>query len=160
MGNPGQVHLFLHRSGGQHGKTGLPCSIDVAVVPEDTQGMACQGPGTHVKHRGQQLTGNLIHIGDHKQQPLRGRIGGGQGSRLQGAVDGSRRSPLTLHLRQPHRPPEHVFSSVGRPLVHIFGHRRRWRNGINAGHLTEHVTDMRSGIITITCDELFLFCHN
>jgi hypothetical protein len=33
----GQVHGFLHRSGGDHGKPGLADAHDIAVIPENGQ---------------------------------------------------------------------------------------------------------------------------
>jgi len=50
----------------------------------------------HAKRR--QLAGNLEQIGDHQQQALRGREGGGQRAALQRAMHGADGAGLGLHF--------------------------------------------------------------
>ena len=59
--------------------------------------MGSHGAGRHVNYRGRQFTGNLEHIGQHQQQALGGREGGGQAAGLQGTVDGAS-GPRLLRL--------------------------------------------------------------
>ena len=50
---------------------------------------------------GRQLARDLVHVGDHQQQALRGGEGGGQRARLQRAVDGARRRRPRTASRRP-----------------------------------------------------------
>ena len=122
VGHRPQVHHFLRRRGSQQGEPGLPHPHHVGVVPEDRQGVGEQGPGGDVEHPRQHLTGDLVHVGDHQQQALGGRVGGGQGAGLEGAVDRAGGAALGLHLHHLHRLAEEVLLSVGGPLVHVFRH--------------------------------------
>ena len=122
VGHGAQVHSFLGRGGRQQGKAGLSDAHDVAVVAEDAQGVGAEGPGGHMEHAGQHFACDLIHIGDHQQQPLGGGIGGGQGAGLQGTVDRAGGAALGLHLHHLHRLAEQVLLPVGGPLVHMFRH--------------------------------------
>ena len=85
----------------QHGETGLTAGVDVGVVAEDVQSLSSNGTGGDVEHGGQQLTGDLVHIGDHQQQTLGGGVGGGQSTGSQRAVDGTGGAGLGLHLARP-----------------------------------------------------------
>ena len=66
----GQVHNFLYRAFGQHGKTGLTGRHYVLVVTENTQCVRSQCTSRYVEHARQEFTGNFVHIGDHQQQSL------------------------------------------------------------------------------------------
>ena len=122
MGHRAQVHHLLGGGGRQQGEAGLPDPHHVGVVPEDGQGMGGQGPGGDVEHPRQHLTGDLVHVGDHQQQALRGGVGGGQGAGLEGAVDRAGGAALGLHLHHLDRLAEQVLLSVGGPLVHMLRH--------------------------------------
>ena len=67
MGHGSQVHDLLNVILAQHGKAGLTAGHDVGMIAEDVQSVAGHGTGGHVEHAGQQLAGNLVHIGDHQQ---------------------------------------------------------------------------------------------
>jgi hypothetical protein len=45
VGHKGQVHHFLHRGGGQKGKTRFPHRVDIGMIAEDGQGVTGDGPG-------------------------------------------------------------------------------------------------------------------
>ena len=149
MGHRPQVHHLLGRGGGQEREAGLPHPHHVGVVPEDGQGVGGQGPGRHVEHARQHLPRDLVHVGDHQQQALGGRVGGGQGAGLEGAVDRAGGAALGLHLHHLHRLAEEVFLSVGRPLVHVFRHGRRRRDGEDPRHLRERVGDVGGRLIAV-----------
>ena len=123
VGHGPQVHHLLRRRGRQQGEPGLPHPHHIRVVPEDGQGVGGQGPGGHVEHPRQHLTGDLVHVGDHQQQALGGCVGSGQGAGLQRTVDRAGGAALGLHLHHLHRLAEEVLLSVGRPLVHVLRHR-------------------------------------
>src|SRR5690554_4750972 len=112
-----------------------------------------------MEYAGQQFTGNLIHIGDHQQQSLRSSKGRGQGTGLQGSVNGTGRTGFRLHFLQLDRFSENVLSSACCPLIHILSHSGRRRNGINCSHFAEHVSDVCGSIVPITDNELLCFGH-
>ena len=149
MGHQGHIHGFLDRVGGQHGEAGLTAGHHVGMVAEDGQGMIGQGTGRHVEHTGQQLAGDLVHIGDHQQQALGSREGGGQRARRQRAVYGARGARLGLHLRYADLLAKQVFAPVGAPLIHKLRHRRGGCNRIDSGHIAKCVRDMAGGGIAV-----------
>ena len=83
VGHGAQVHDLLGVGLAQHGKAGLAAGHDVGMVAEDVQRVGGHGTGGHVKHGGHQLTGQLVHVGNHQQQALGGGVGGGQSARGQ-----------------------------------------------------------------------------
>ena len=103
MGHRSQIHRLLGTGRSQQGKAGLAAGHHIGMISEDGQGMSGQGPGRYMEHAREQLTGNLVHVGDHQQQPLRCGVGGGQGTRPQAAVDGTGSASLTLHLHHSNR---------------------------------------------------------
>ncbi len=78
MRHQSQVHHFLDRTGGQHGKTGLPGGHHVRMVAKDGQGMGSHRTGGNVEYSGQKFPSDLVHVGDHEQKPLGSGEGGGQ----------------------------------------------------------------------------------
>jgi hypothetical protein len=68
------------------------------VVAEDRQPLGGQRPGRDVEHRRGQLTGDLVHVGDHQQQALGRREGRAERASLEGAVHRPGRATLALHL--------------------------------------------------------------
>ena len=105
----GQVHDLLRVGLGQHGKARLAAGIYVGMIAEDVQRMAGHGTGGHMEHGGQQLTGDLVHVGDHQQQALGRGERGGQRAGGQGAVHGAGRARLGLHLHNFHFGAEDVL---------------------------------------------------
>jgi hypothetical protein len=51
-----------------------------------------------VHHERRELAGDLEHVGEHQQQPLRGREGRGEGTGLEGPVQRAGGARLALHL--------------------------------------------------------------
>ena len=98
LSDQGHVHDFLDIGRGQHGKTGLAAGHDVRMVAEDRQGLAGQRTSRDVKDRRDHLTGDLVHVGDHQQQALRGRKGCCQGTSSEGPVDRTGCTGLGLHF--------------------------------------------------------------
>ena len=60
-----KVHDLLNRGGRKHGKAGLAAAHNVAVITEYAQRMVRKRAGGHVEHAGQQLAGDLVHVGNH-----------------------------------------------------------------------------------------------
>ena len=77
------------------------------MVAENRERVGGYSAGGDVKCRRRKFTCDLIHVGDHQQQTLRRSEGGGQGSGLQGAMNGSGSAAFALHFddmghRAPH----------------------------------------------------------
>ena len=157
MGHGTQVHDLLDVALAQQGEAGLAAGHDVGVVAEDVQRVAGHGTGGHVEHAGQQLAGDLVHVGDHQQQTLRGGVGGGHRAGGQGAVDGAGGAGLGLHLADLHGGAENVFLTGGCPLVDQVCHGRRRGDGVNARHLGKRVADICRRVVSV--HGLELSCH-
>ena len=72
------------RNGAEHGEAGLAAGHHVGMIAEDGQGVRGQRAGRDVHAEAGQFAGDLVHVGDHQQQALRGGEGGGQRCRLAG----------------------------------------------------------------------------
>ena len=160
VGHTGQVHHLLHGAFSQHGKARLERGHHVLMVAEDAEAVRGQCAGADMEHAGQQLAGNLVHVGNHQQQALAGGVGGGEGTRLQRAVHSACGASLRLHLLHHHGLAEDVLTSRSSPFVDMLSHRRRGRNGVDGSHLGKHVRDVSRSFVAITSDQFLFFCHN
>ncbi len=131
VGNQGQIHTFLDRTGAEHGEAGLPAGHNVLVVTEDGQGMAGQGTGGNMEDAGQKLAGDLVHVGDHQEQALGGSVGGSQRACCQHAVHGTGGAGFGLHFADFDLLAKDVFGAFGCHLIDNFAHNRRRGNGID-----------------------------
>ena len=84
--------------------------------------MGGDGARRDVHDRRGELTGDLVHIGDHEQQPLGSRKRGGKRAPLEGSVHGAGGAPFTLHFRNDGDGSENVGLAVGGPLIGELGH--------------------------------------
>ena len=80
MGDGCQIHDLLDGVGCQHGKTGLTSGHDIRVITENIQCMGGKAAGADMHYAGQQLSCNLVHIGNHEQQTLGCSVSGGKGT--------------------------------------------------------------------------------
>ena len=157
VGDGGEVHDLLDVALGQHGKAGLAAGHDVGVVAEDVQRVGGDGARRHVEDAGQALAGNLVHVGNHEEQALGGRVGGGEGTSTQRAVDGACGTGLGLHLDDAHGRAEDVLQALGRPLVDMVGHGAGRRDGVDARDLGEGVR--HPGCRLVAVHGLEFSCH-
>ena len=107
-----------------------------------------------MEHAGKLLSRDLIHVRDHQQQALGGRVGGGQSAGTQRAVDSTGRTGLRLHFHDLDGGAEDVLQSGRRPLVNKVGHGRRRRNGVDAGDFGKRIGYVRRGIVAVHRFEL------
>ena len=149
MGHGSQIHDLLHIVLAQHGEAGLTAGHHVGMIAEDVQSVAGHGTGGHVEHAGQQLAGDLVHVGDHQQQALGCGVGGGQGAGAQRTVNRAGSAGLRLHFHHLDPGAEDVLQPVGGPLVHKVGHGGRRGDGIDGGNLGERVGHVRRSVVTI-----------
>ena len=154
MGDQRQIVGFLHAVRAEHGKAGLSAGIDVAVVAEDRERVSRQRARRHVHDKWGELAGDLVHVGNHQQQPLACREGGRQRACLKCPMHRAGRPALRLHLRYlRHQSPDVCFP-LGRPLVGKFPHRAGRRNGINANDFREAVGHGRGCFVGVFRDHL------
>ena len=119
--------------------------------------MGGHGTGGHMEHAGHQLTGQLVHIGDHEQQALRSGVGGGQGTGGQRAVDGTGSASLGLHLHHLHGLAKDVLPASSGPLIHIVRHGAGRSDGVNTRNLCECVGHVSGSGVAVHSFELT--CH-
>ena len=118
-----EVHDLLDVALGEHGETGLAACHNVGVIAEDVERMAGNGTGRHMEDARKLLGSNLVHVGNHEQQALAGRVGAGESTGAQRAVDGASGTGLRLHLDDLDGGAENVLLALSCPLVDVIGHR-------------------------------------
>ncbi len=156
MGHESEVHDFLDGSGGEHRETGLAAAHNVAVVAEDRKGMSGESAGGNVENAGKELTGDLVHIGDHQKKTLGSGKGGGQSAGGKGAVNSARSAALGLHLGDADLLTEQVDPALCAPLIGNLCHGRGRSDGVDCCHIGKCIGDMRRSGIAIDSDGL---CH-
>ena len=144
-----EVVGFLHRGGAQQGEAGLAYLHHVRVVSEDRERLGGQRTGRDVEHHRGQLAGDLVHVGDHQQQALRGGERGAERAALENAVQGAGRARLALHLDHGRDGPPQVGPLPARPLVGQLGHRRGGRDREDAADLAASVRDRRGRLVAV-----------
>jgi hypothetical protein len=122
---------------------------NVAVITEDVQGLGSNGTCRNIKHAGQLLRSDLVHVGDHQQQALRCGEGGGNSTCTQRAVHSACSAGLGLHLDDLDLVAENVLLASCGPLVHGVSHRRRRGNGVDSSHVRVGICYMGSSGIAI-----------
>ncbi len=98
VGDEGHIVGLLDGLGGEEGEAGGAGSHDIGVVTVDVEGLAGDGTGSDVEDAGEELTGDLVHVGDHEEEALGGGEGGAEATGGEGAVDGTGGTGLGLHL--------------------------------------------------------------
>ena len=149
MRHGGEIHDLLHVALAEHGEAGLTAGHDVGVVAEDVQRVGRNGTGGDVEHAGELLSRDLVHIRDHQQQALRGRVGGRQRTGAQGAVHRAGSTGFGLHLDDLDLVAEDVLLAVCGPLVDQVGHRGGRRDGVNGRDFTESIAYVSRSIIAV-----------
>ena len=102
-----------------------------------------------MEHAGQLLGRDLVHIGDHQQQTLRGGVGGGQYARAQRAVYRTGSTRLGLHFNDLDLRAEDVLQTVGTPLIHEVRHGAGRRDGVDGRNLGKRIGNMCRRVVAI-----------
>ncbi len=118
-----EVHHFLDVARAHHREARLATGRHVRMIAKDRQCLAGQRPGRDMEDSRQQLAGDLVHVGDHQQQPLRGRESRRQGAGRQSTVHGTGRPGFGLHLGDRRDNTPDVRFGLGRLGVRHFAHR-------------------------------------
>ncbi len=142
LSDQGKVHDLLDIVGTKHGPAGLTAGHDVGVVPEDGEALSRDGASGNMEDGRSELPGDLVHVRNHQQQTLGSGKGGGQRTGLQGAVNGTGRSPLGLHLDHLGDGSPDVLLSGGTFGVRDLAHAGRGGDGVDGDHFVGRVGDM------------------
>ena len=153
LGDEGEVHHLLHRGRTEQSEAGGATGHDVGMIAEDRQGLSRQGARRHVHNHGGELAGDIVHVGDHQQQPL----GGGEGRRqcppLKGAVDGPGGAGLALHLDHLRDRAPEVGYLEGRPFVRPLAHVGGGGDGIDGDDFVGQMGDGGGGLVAVEGDQ-------
>jgi len=131
LGDEGEVLRLLDGIGTEHGPSGLPGCHDVLVVAEDGQSLGRQRAGGDMEDGAGEFTGDLVHVGDHQQEALRGREGRRERTGLEGTVDRSCGSTFRLHLDHRRYGSPKVLGTRRGPGVGPFAHGGRRGDGVD-----------------------------
>ena len=151
-GDQGEILGFLHVLGAEQTPAGLAGGHDVAVVAEDGQALAGDGAGGYMEDRGDQLAGDLVHVGDHEQKPLGGGEGGAQRTSAQRTVNGAGHTGLGLHLGDDRDGTPDVLLLGGGLGVRFGRHRRGRRDGIDGYDFTCGICNVRTCLVSVNGD--------
>jgi len=136
MGDYRQIHHFLHAVGSKHRPAGLPAGHHVLVVAENIKGAGGQGPRGYMEHRRSKFPGNLVHIGNHQEQALRGGKSGTHSACDKRPVNRARGPRFRLHLDHLGNSPPNIFSTLGGKLIRHFPHRAGRGNRVYRDYFT------------------------
>jgi hypothetical protein len=106
---------------------------------------------------GEQLTRDLIHVGDHEKQTLGCGIGGGKSTGCKGAVNGTGSTGLRLHFYNLDRVTHDVLQTAGTPGVGYVCHYGRGGDGIDGSYFGKRIRGMRRRGVAV--HGKFLSCH-
>ena len=158
VGHRCEVHDLLHVALGEHGEAGLAAGHDVGVIAKDVERVSGDGTGRNVEDARQALTRDLVHVRDHEQETLGRRVGGGEGTSAQRAMDSTGGAGLGLHLHHVDGRTEDILLALGCPLVDMIGHRAGRRDRVNTRHFGVRVRNVRGGLVAVHRLELTI-CH-
>jgi len=147
--NSTQIHNFLDIGLAEHCKAGLTAGVDVGVVTEDVQRLSSNSTCGDMEHAGQQLAGDLVHIGDHQQQTLGSSVGGSQSTSGQRAVNSTCSTCFRLHLNDLDTVAKDVLPAGSRPLINVVSHGAGRSDGINASYFGKRIADVGGSSIAV-----------
>ena len=152
MSDQRDVLRLLYRRRAQHREAGRARRHHVGVIAEDRQRVRGDRSRGNVDHRGRQLAGDLEHVRDHQQQPLRGGERGRQRAPLERAVERAGGAGLALHLDHVGHGAPKVRTMRRAPGIGQLAHRRRRRDRVDRDHLAELVGHLRRGLVAVDAD--------
>ena len=163
-----EIHNFLYGRLAEHSCTRLAACINIGMISEDVQCMGSYTSGRYIKYCRKLLTSNLVDVRDHQEKSLRSSIRCGQSTCCDGAVNGTCRTCLRLHLCNLDFLSEQILSSLGSPLIGVLSHRRRRCDRVNSCHFGKRIRSMSCGCVTIhgfhfschvTCSSFEFICN-
>ena len=161
--NHRHVLRLLHTRGGKQREARRARTHHIAVIAEDRQRVRRERARGDVEHRRRQLAGDLEHVGQLQQQPLRRGKGRRQRARLERAVHRARGPGLALHLDDLRHLSPQILRARGRPCIGQFTHRRRRRDRVDRNDFAQQVSDAGGGLVAVEhirmSDHGSLGCH-
>ena len=158
VGDEREVVGLLDRRGGGHRVTGRAAAHHVGMVAEDRQRLGREGAGRNVEDGREHLAGDLVHVRNHQQQPLAGRVGRGQRTGRKRTVHRTGSAGFGLHFNNFKLLAEHVLLALAGPDVGVLAHRRGRGDRVDRRHLAERVGNVRRRVIPV--DGLHFFSHD
>src|SRR5699024_651546 len=149
VSNRSQVHNFLYAGLTQHCCTSLTTGVNIGVITEDGQCMACQCTCRYVEHTRKLLTCDLVQVRDHQQKNLGSCVGCCQGTCCQRTMYRTCSTCLGLHLSYLNFLSEDVLSSLSCPFVCGFRHNRRRGDWVNRCYVRIRIRSVSGSMITI-----------
>ena len=70
MSDRAEIHYFLRVGFGKHSETCLTAGIHVGVITENVECVRSNATCGNVDNAGEKLSGDFVHIGDHKEKSL------------------------------------------------------------------------------------------
>jgi len=148
-----EVESFLNGIGRKQRVTGLANGHHVRMIPKDRKSLGGQRTCGNMDHHRCKFAGDLVHIRDHQEKPLRRRKGRRQGPALKRSVNRSRRAAFALHLHDRRDRPPDILLPLGGPLIGPLAHRRGRRDRVDRDALVHAERDIRDGFPRVHGDE-------
>ncbi len=149
MGNSAEVHNFLRVGFSEHSKACLTASVYVGMVAENVECVRRHATRGNMNYTGKKLSGDLVHIGDHKEKSLRSGICCCERACCERAVNGACRACFGLHFNNLYLVSENVFEPARRPCVGVFRHRAGRRDGIDCGNFRKRIRNVCGSGVTV-----------
>jgi hypothetical protein len=150
----GVVHHLLHRVGAQHRPTCGARRHHVLMVAEDRERLGGNRARGDVKDGRRQLAGDLVHVGDHQEQALRGGEHRRERPGLQRAVHRTRSAAFALHFLNERRRAPDVLAVVCGPRIRPLAHGTGWGDRVNRDHLADAIRDRGGRFVAVDCHHL------
>ena len=149
LGDQSGVHDFLDIVGRQQRPAGLADSHDILMIAEDGQALGGDGTGRDMDDAGAEFAGDLVHVGDHEQQTLRGGEGRSQASTLQSSMHGADCAAFTLHLHHVRNRAPDIGLAIRGVLVTEFAHWGRGSDGIDSYDFVSFMRDIGGSFVAV-----------
>jgi len=153
--NGRHVMRLLHRIGRQQCKAGRPGGHHVGMVAEDRQRVCRDGTCCDMEDGRRQFAGNLVHVGDHQQQPLRRGERRGQRAGLQRAMHGTRRPAFGLQFDDAGYATPDIEFALCRPFIGQLAHAGRRGNRVDGDHFGNAEGHVGDGFVAIDGEHVF-----
>ena len=149
MSHSSEVHTFLRIVGAEHSVTCLTAGVNVGMIAKNGKSVECQRTCRNMDNAGEQLTGHLVHVRNHKEQALRSGVGGGESTGGKGAVNSAGGAAFGLHFRYLHFSAKEVLSACCGILVGFISHYGRRRDGVDRSNVGKRVGYVSHGVVAV-----------
>ena len=119
------------------------------MVTEDVQSVARYAAGGNVDNVRKKLTGDLVHIRDHKKKTLRSGVGRGKSTGCKRAVNSTCGTGLGLHFGNFYVLTEKVLRVFCGHNIGDLSHYGRGSDGIDGSNFRKRIRYVRGGVVTV-----------